>query len=107
MLFIPLAAIPSQTLNIVLDGQDCTISLYWRQERLYLDLISNGQAIVVGAICENKANVLQTDHLYFKGSLHFFDSEGDSPPRYEGLNYIRWVLVFIAEDEDLPESLRF
>lgn len=107
MRFIPLAAIPSQTLNIVLDGQDCALAVYWRQERLYLDLTCNGQAIVVGAICENKVNVLQSEQLYFKGSLHFFDSEGDRPPHYEGLGDRRWALVFIAEGETVPESLRF
>lgn len=106
MRFIPLSAIPNQTLNVVLDGQDCTVSVYWRQERLYLDLVCNGTEIVTGAICENRANILQSRQLYFKGSLHFFDGEGDRPPTYEGLND-RWVLVFVAEDETLPEKLRY
>ena len=106
MRFIPLSAIPNQTLSVVLDGQDCTISLYWRQVRLYLDLISNGIRVVTGAVCENKANVLQSRRLYFQGSLHFFDGEGDRPPRYEGLD-TRWVFVFIHEGETLPEKLRY
>ena len=106
MRIIPLSAIPNQTLNAILGGQDCALAVYWRQDRLYLDLVCNGHAIVVGAICENRANVLQSEQLYFKGSLHFFDMQGDRPPLFEGLGS-RWFLLFVDEGETVPESLRF
>lgn len=107
MQFIPLAQNPNQTLNVILDGQDCTLSVYWRQERLYLDLAVNEVPLVAGAICENRANVLQSELLDFKGSLHFFDNDGDRPPRVEGLGENRWFFVFVPASETLPESLRF
>lgn len=105
--FIPLAAIPNQVINIILGGQDCTLNVYWRQDRLYLDLIANKQPIITGAICENRVDVMQIEHLNFKGTLHFFDSLGERPPHYEGLADIRWFFLYIPEGEEIPESLRW
>ena len=103
---ISLSQIPSQTLNVVLAGQYCTISLYWRQTRLYLDLQVGGSLICRGAICQNRADVLQSRHPDFDGTLHFVDTQGDRPPQWDGLGD-RYLLVFVAADEVLPEVLRY
>ena len=118
MQHIPLSPIPAQTLHIVLAGQDCTISVYWRQTHLYLDL-SVGEAVICkGAICQNRAGVVQSRSRDFAGTLHFYDQEGDRPPHWQGLNNGssgRWILLYVAPpvtppvtpDEDLPDILRF
>lgn len=107
---IPLSQIPSQTLNIVLAGQNCTLALYWRQERLYLDFSVGAAVICRGAVCQNRADVLQSRSQDFAGTLHFFDLEGDRPPQWERLHTGtsgRWVLVYVDDGEELPQKLRY
>lgn len=107
---IPLSQIPAQTLNVVLSDQYCTISVYWRQERLFLDLNVGATVIRQGAICQNRADVLQSKSSDFAGTLHFYDLEGDRPPRFERLHNGssgRWVLVYVEEGEKLPLKLRY
>ena len=97
MQLIPLAQTPAQTLHIVLADQYCTISVYWRQERLYLDLSVGATVICRGAICQNRADVLQSKSQDFAGALHFLDLEGERAPRWDGLHNGktgRWVLVY-------------
>lgn len=106
MQIIPLSQLPAQTLNVVLADQYCTISLYWRQTRLYLDLSVGAFAVCQGAICQDRASVVQSPSRYFNGSLHFYDQEGRRPPQWEGLN-TRWVLLFLEEGEEIPEGLRY
>lgn len=106
MLFIQLTQIPNQEIETVLDGQYCTISVYWRQDHLYLDLAVNGEMLVEGKICQNGANVLQTKLRGFKGSLHFFDMDGENIPVWDKLNS-RYVFVYLAEGEEMPELLKY
>lgn len=103
---IDLSPLPSQTINTVLGDQNCTISIYWRQQRLYLDLSVGETAVCQGAICQNRADVVQSRSRFFSGSLHFYDTEGDRPPRWEGLNS-RWLLLYLPEGETPPESLLY
>ena len=109
MQIIPLSQIPAQTFNVVLDGQYCTISLYWRQERLYLDLTVGTTGICQAAVCQNRAEVLQSKSPNFHGALHFVDVEGDRPPHWEGLytgSFGRWILVYAEAGEVLPPNWR-
>lgn len=104
---IPLRAIPSQELQVVLSGQDCTIFLYWRWGRLYLDLTVGEVPICRGAVCQCGASVVQFPSVYFAGSLHFWDVLGkQSAPKYDELGS-RFILVYIPEGEGLPEALAF
>ena len=107
---INISAIPAQTFNVVLHGQYCTISLYWRQERLYLDLAVGAEVVCQGAVCQNRADILQSKSRYFAGTLHFFDLEGDAPPHWAGLHTGadgRFMLLYLEDGEEMPELLRF
>lgn len=104
MRIIPLARIPHQELNVVLDGQNCTIVLRHLQTRLYLDLTVNRVVIARGLVCNNRANILQRPVRGFAGTLHFWDTEGDTPPAFEKLGE-RYFLVFIHKDEPMPAKL--
>lgn len=106
MQVIPLTNIPAQTFNVVLDGQYCTIAVYWKQTRLYLDLTVGATVICAGRVCENRANILQVPLRGFKGSLHFWDMEGDCAPLWSRVNE-RYFLVYVSEGEALPDNLRF
>ncbi len=108
MLQIPLAQIPAQTFYVVLADQNCTISIYWRQKRLYLDLMVDNTLICEGAICQNRVNILQSPTPLFSGSLYFYDLDGDRSPDWEFLHTGqsgRWVLVYFEAGETAPEAL--
>ena len=103
---IPLAAEPAQSLQILLDDQECAISVYTREPRLYLDLDVDGRRICTGAVCLDGAGVLQSPTAYFSGSLHFVDTRGREAPQWDGLG-TRWRLLWFSADEELPERLRY
>lgn len=106
MQVIPLSSIPNQIFNVVLDAQNCTISVYWKQKRLYIDLTVGADIICVGRICQNRANILQVPVRGFNGTLHFWDTEGDRYPMWDKLN-TRYFLVYVSEGEILPDELEF
>ena len=109
MQVIPLFQAPAQTVDVLLDGQHCSIFLYWRQERLYMDMLVDQDLLFQGAICQNRADIVQLRSRDFTGTLHFFDMEGDRPPHWQGLRregFGRWALVYVSADEELPQKLK-
>lgn len=106
MKIIHIAAIPSQTFQVVLDDQQCRITLYQGGRRMYLDLDVDDEAVCRGAICQNRASVVPFPTLNLLGSLHFWDTLGDEPPRYDLLGS-RFLLLYVADGEELPDALRF
>ena len=106
MVKIPLKVAPSQRLNVVLDGQNCTVNIYYRYGNTFLDLVCNQTAVTTGAICRNRASVVQVANNVFSGSLHFLDLVGDSDPYYKDFN-TRYILLFVSADEELPKGLRY
>lgn len=103
---IPLSKTPAQVFNVILAGQYCLLAIYWRQERLYLDLVVNGTAICRGAVCENRADIVQSPSQFWDGSLHFLDTDGERPPQWDGLGD-RYRLLYVEDGEEMPEGLKF
>lgn len=63
-----------------------------------------------GALCQNRANIVQSKSKHFSGSLHFYDLEGDSPPRWQELHNGkkgRYMLLYLEEGEETPQKLRY
>ncbi len=109
MIQVPLGQIPAQTLYIILGDQNCTISVYWRQGRLYLDLSVDDVLICEGTICQNMADIVQSPSPDFSGTLAFFDLEGDHAPEWEGLHTGqdgRFVLVYLDSGEAMPSGIQ-
>ncbi len=96
---IPLRAIPWQSFSVVLNGQNCVLSLRQMGERLYADLTCNDVEIFAGRLCTlgTKLNCYPTTN--FQGSLFFFDNFGKQDPQYEGLGD-RWTLIFSYSDSE-------
>jgi hypothetical protein len=117
MLQIPLSAVPSQTLSIVLDGQSCQIAVYQKQPitdeygvaaGLFFDLIIGGVPIINTARCLDRTEILQ-DKRYLvdplgMGDFMFLDTtatEGGpptfngAPPYYTGLGS-QFVLLYLG-----------
>lgn len=96
MLQIPLSAVPSQTLNIVLDGQSCQIAVYQKQPivdeygvaaGLFFDLTVNGVAICNTVRCLDRTPLL-LDRAYLGviGMPMFLDTlaTAGGPPMFNG-----------------------
>lgn len=105
MKIIPLSPVPSQTLKVVLDDQDCEISVLMRGQHLYLDLTVNGIIIQRGAILLDGVSAIQIPTRNFLGTLAIVDTQGNEAPRFEGLGS-RWLLCFWSVgDDDAPRNL--
>jgi len=59
MIAVPLSPIPSQSFQIVLNGQDCEIEVLTRGEHIFLNLTVDGELIQAGAICVNLVPIVQ------------------------------------------------
>ena len=94
---IPIGAIPWQTFSVVLDGQNCMISIRQVAENLYCDLTVNDIEIFKGAICADRSAINQYPSRYFSGTLYFVDTKGHERPYYDELNS-RWILCYDAEE---------
>lgn len=93
-MIIPLDAVPNQKFMVNLSGQDCVIEIDMRGKNLFLNLSINENPVVNGVICLNKVNLIQYNHLNFKGNLYFEDLSGNLDPWYWGLGS-RWVLNYV------------
>lgn len=101
MLEIPLLAVPNQELLVTLNEQDCTLHVYQRNERLYLDLALDGVALRQGAVCLPCVDITAQPYP-FSGHLFFTDERSapdkQQPPQYAGLG-TRWFLYYLTPEE--------
>ena len=95
---IPLQAVPSQSINVTLNGQDCTIRVYTLDTGLFLDLEASGVPIVSAVICEDRTLLVRLAYLGFVGDLAFMDTQGTDDPLYSGLGS-RWVLLYLTPSD--------
>ena len=102
MLEVALSQVPSQTLNITLNEQNCVISIYTLATGLYFDLISNNVQIVSTIICRNKSRLINRDYKGFKGDFTFIDNQGELDPEWRGFGS-RYSLIYL-EPLDLSLS---
>jgi hypothetical protein len=90
---VPLQAIPSQQLQIVLGNQNCQINVYQKSTGLYFDLLVNNAPITTAVICRDAALLVRRAYLGFVGDFSFIDVQGTEDPEYAGLN-TRWALIY-------------
>jgi hypothetical protein len=91
---IVLQSVPSQQTQVVLDGQSCSISVYVKNQCIFLDLAVNGAQIAYAVQCKNLVSLVPTSYLGFSGWMVFFDTQGTNDPVYIGLG-TRWVLLYL------------
>lgn len=106
MIKVPIKAVPNQLFKVVLDGQNCEIHIYYRFGTMYMDLICNNNVIQTGAVCRNRAGIIQAETNLFSGNLHFIDLLGETDPNYKGFAD-RYSLLYVAGDEVTPKGLRY
>ena len=94
---IPLSPIPYQELSVLLNGQNCIISLRQLGLFLYCSLSVDGRQIFNNIMCSINARVNVFKSPYFTGILKFYDTQGTDRPHYSELGS-RWILVYRAEE---------
>jgi hypothetical protein len=97
-LIVPLQPLPSQTVGVQLNGQDCQIAIYQKFFALFLDLIVAGTPIITGAICLNANLIVRQLYLGFDGDLAFIDNQGSLNPYYTGLGD-RYSLCYLFPED--------
>jgi hypothetical protein len=114
MMTIPLAAVPSQTLQFVAGGQNCQMSVYTKdgydygdvtlntqKEYIAIDFAYNGITVTSAQNCLNEKRLLvNRQYLGFVGDFMFIDTQGVDDPQFAGLGS-RWLLLYL-EASDLP-----
>lgn len=98
MIKIPLIPVPDQQFNVTLDGQNCTIRLFSRMGKLFMDLAVDETLVFAGLSCVLGLPVNSSRAYAFAGELWFIDTEAQVDPAYEGLGS-RFQLLFISEAE--------
>jgi hypothetical protein len=94
MLTIPLQPVPSQTLAVLLAGQNCKLAVYQKTTGLYIDLSINDVPVVTAVICRDRARIVRQPYRGFVGELSFSDLLGTSDPDYTQLGS-RFALVYL------------
>lgn len=95
---ISLAAVPAQTLSVVLASQNCHITVYEKSTGVFLDLAINNRPIMSGVICRDRVKLVRQAYFGFVGDLAFFDTQGTSDPTYAGFGN-RFVLVYLEASD--------
>jgi hypothetical protein len=90
---VPLRAIPSQSVNVILAGQPCIIDLRDIGGRQYLSLSLNGTVICRNVLVVNRSAIVRAAYTGFVGDLAAVDTQGDEAPDYTGWG-TRWFLAF-------------
>lgn len=98
MMVVPLSAVPAQSLNVTLAGQNCSINVYQKGALVYLDLSVDGVPIVQGALCRDRVNLIRQKYLAFVGGLVICDTQGVSDPDYTGLG-ARFLLLYLEASD--------
>lgn len=98
ILFLPVRPEPNQRFSIVLNDQNCTVELFQRYDRLYLNLYVDDTAVVSGVVCLNQQNLIIPTTTKFIGYLYFADTLGNSAPQWEELG-TRYELIYASPEE--------
>ncbi|CAN7373459.1 hypothetical protein LJR220_003329 [Bradyrhizobium sp. LjRoot220] len=100
---IPLSAVPNQAFVAPVGSQNCRLNIYQKTTGLYMDVILNEQAVILGVLCEDRNRIVRNVYLGFSGDFAFFDTQGTSDPDYTGLGE-RYRLIYFEESE-IPEGV--
>lgn len=99
MQIIPLQVTPNQSLDIVLNGQACTINVYQKGTAVYVDLFINDAAIVTGILALNQVLIVREAYLGFLGDIAFIDMLAtNADPQYTGFGN-QFLLVYFLPTE--------
>lgn len=95
MLVVPLAAVPSQTVDVTLANQPAHITVRTIGTKLYFSL----DGVAVNRIARDRQRLLvDSQYRGFIGEFAFVDTQGESDPVFTGLG-ARYQLVYYGAGE--------
>jgi hypothetical protein len=101
MVIIPLQAVPSQQVNVLLNNQTCLINVYQRSTGLFTDLYVNNALIVAGVIGRNLTPMVRDAYLGFIGDLAWFNIDDDSQstdPIYTEVGIYHFLTYYLPSE---------
>jgi len=93
VLVIPVRQKPSQTLSVMLGGQNCKINLYQKTTGMYVDLFVNNVAVFTTKLGRDRLSMTGKQYHGFVGDLYFKDLRGAADPHYSELGK-RFILGY-------------
>lgn len=90
---IPLAPVPSQTISVTLNGQECTLILRSLDNRQYLSLSVNSEPVFYNTLIVDRIPLKKYDYLPFVGDIACEDTQGTSDPDWREWG-TRYFLVY-------------
>ena len=90
---LPVQAVPDQTFQAYLGGQNLTLRLYQRRYGFFVDLYQDNAIVRRGMEAKNLVNVIRDSYLGVLGNLFFNDTQGGADPAYQDLG-TRYVLLY-------------
>lgn len=81
---IPLTSEPNQQFQITLDGQNCTLGVYQKDENVFVDLWVDDNPVFLGVSALDRVGLKISDYMGFEGQLWFEDKNGTMNPDYTG-----------------------
>lgn len=103
---IPLLSVPGQSMQILLNNQNCELSFTQRLTRIFSDLTVDGEVIWKGLLCHDRSPMKHFRTQNFVGNMVFIDGEGTEDPLYTGLGS-RYRLYYYTDDVVLDASFQY
>jgi Domain of unknown function (DUF6983) len=95
MLIVPTQPIANQTLQVQLNGQACTLTIFQSNYAMFMTVAIGTALIVSNVPCQNLNRIIRDLYLGFSGDFVFLDTKGTSNPVYTGLGN-RWLLIYLS-----------
>lgn len=96
---VPVQAVPSQVVNVVLNQQQTTLNIYQRGTNVFVDVYSNNALIIGGVVALNANVIVRNAYLGYLGDFAFYDTYGTATdPQYAGLGS-QYILVYYLPSE--------
>ena len=101
MLVIPTQAVANQTLEVSLDGQACSITIWSKSTGMFLDLYVNDVLIQGGMLCRQAVRLVRDSYIGFIGDLCWFDTQTPpADPEYTDIGPNgRWFLAYLETSD--------
>ncbi len=101
MQVVPLQPIPSQTLQVQLNGQACTLNVFQYAYGLFMSVYVGNSLVIASVLCENFTRIVRDGYLGFSGDFVFLDMQGTTDPVYTGLGgaAARYQLLYLLPTE--------
>ncbi len=106
MKVIPLIPNPNQSIQILLGEQEISMRIYQRNTSLYIDIKKGLDIVCLGQKCIFGKSLITFTQDILRGTLHFIDIKGTNPPEFSQIS-TRYFLVYLEENESLPEMLKW